>query len=859
MTVPAGTQLGPYEIVAPLGAGGMGEVYRALDRRLDRSVAVKILPREFSANAHLKLRLDREARTISKLNHPNICTLYDVGHDNGTDYLVMELIEGETLADHLARGPLSLPEVIRYGAEIASALQRAHRSGIVHRDLKPGNVMLTKTGAKLLDFGLARTQPVVAPSEQMETEQKPLTADGVIVGTFRYMSPEQLGGEAVDHRSDIFALGALLYEMATGRRAFDGKSRTSLIAAIVSSEPPPLSQVQPLTPPALERLIGACLAKDPDARIQSAHDVALELRWIADEQRVSQPQRRATWLPWVIAGVLAAALLALVAARSLRRDIPPAPIRFSVAAPPRTALNGIPAVSPDGRSIAFSAVGVETPQTLWLRSLDTLEVKPLKGTEEANHVFWSPDGRSIGFMARGRLWRLDVADGSVRALHEPVERLPGGATWNQQDVILFSPNAEGQLYRLAASGGEAVRVSTGNRVEIWPWFLPDGDHFLFFRRGRDNQDAGIYAGSLSSPERKLLVPIKDITPSRAAYANGFILWNRGNQLYAQSFDPEKLELSGDPRKIEDEIEWYAPAHAAFSVSEGGTLVYHPAGVPVVSQLTFVDRDGREAGTSGPVAAYGQVRLSPDQRRIVAGRSDTGSSVWLLDVARGAPSRISFEAWAGMPVWTPDSRGVVYSAAVDLPPDLFHWRDGSITRLTRTPLQYYPSDVTPDGKLVIAEVFNADTEMDIHAVPIAPPHKPVPLVNTKFREREGVVSPDGRWLAYSSNESGRMQVYTVAMPGTGPRVQISTEGGRNPRWSADGRTLYYADPVQGAIAAVAITVQNGELRPSPPLRVFAHTSGDYDVTRDGRFLVRKEQLNAASPPLTVITNWTASLK
>ena len=853
----AGTQLGPYEIVAPLGAGGMGEVYRARDRRLDRSVAVKILPPEFSGNSQLKLRFNREAKTISQLNHPNICTLYDVGHENGTDYLVMELIEGESLADRLLRGPLPLPEVIRYGAEIASALEKAHRHGIVHRDLKPGNVMLTKTGAKLLDFGLARTQSAVISSPQIETEQKPLTADGVIVGTFRYMSPEQLEGQTVDHRSDIFAMGALLYEMATGRRAFDGKSRTSIIAAIVSSQPPPLSQVQPLTPPALERLIGACLAKDPDARIQSAHDVALELRWIADGEVDTKPQRRATWLPWAVAGVLAAALIALVAARSLRTDTPPAPIRFSIPAPPQTALYGIPAISPDGRNIVFSTMGIEKPQMLWLRSLDTLEAKPLKGTEDANHVFWSPDGRSIGFTARGRLWRLDLGDGSVRVLHDPVERLPGGGTWNQKDVILFSPNAEGQLYRLAASGGEAVRVSQGDAVEIWPWFLPDGDHFLYFRRERPT--GGIYVGSLSSPERKLLINIKDITPSRAAYANGFILWNRGNQLYAQAFDLGKLELSGDPRKIEDEIEWYAPAHAAFSVSEAGTLVYHPAGAPVVSQLTFVDRNGGETGTTGPVAAYGEVRLSPDQRRIVTSRSDTGSSVWMLDVARGAPSRISFEAWAGMPVWTPDSRGIVYSAAVDMPPDLFHWRDGAITRLTRTPLQYYPSDVTPDGKLAIAEVFHPDTEMDIYAVPLAPPHTPVPLVKTKFREREGTVSPDGRWLAYCSNETGKMQVYTVAMPGTGPRVQISTDGGYNPRWSADGRTLYYADPAQEAIAEVSIAVQAGELRPSAPVRVIAHTSGEYDVTRDGRFLVSKQRLNPDSPPLTVITNWTASLK
>src|SRR6266540_1186451 len=566
MPVTAGTQLGPYEIVAPLGAGGMGEVWRARDRRLDRSVAIKILPAEFSTNAQLKLRLEREAKTISKLNHPNICTLYDVGHDSGTDYLVMELIDGESLADRIGRGALSLAEVIRYGAEIAGALEKAHRNGIVHRDLKPGNVMLTKNGAKLLDFGLARSggQAALPAQHQVETEQKPLTQEGTIVGTFRYMSPEQLEGENVDHRSDIFALGVLLYEMTTGRPAFDGKSRTSLIAAIVSSEPQPVSQVRPLTPPALERLIRACLAKDPDARMQSAHDVAVELRWIGESEPVTRAQRRRNWLPWSVAAMFAIATITAIIVHFRTPKTLAEPIRFTIPPPPQTAFEGIPAVSPDGRSIVFRAIGLDSTPMLWLRSLDRFDAKPLKGTEGAMHVFWAPDGRRLGFIARNKLWRLDLADGIVHALYEPVEGIPGGATWNDRDVILFAPQAEGHLYRIAASGGDAVRLGKGGEVNIWPWFLPDGDHFLFCVG--INTKAGIYAGSLSSSDRKLLIALNDIAPPRVAYAAGYLLYNRGAALYAQKFDAKKLEVIGDPRKIEDNIEYEAPGRAAFSVS-----------------------------------------------------------------------------------------------------------------------------------------------------------------------------------------------------------------------------------------------------------------------------------------------------
>jgi serine/threonine protein kinase len=855
MSLKSGGRLGAYEIVSAIGAGGMGEVYRARDTRLDRSVAIKILPTEFSTDARLKLRFEREAKTISQLNHPNICTVYDVGHDSGVDYLVMELIDGESLADRIARGPMPLADVIRFGTEVAEALEKAHRHGVVHRDLKPGNIMITKSGAKLLDFGLARSS-LSSPHghEASATQQKPITEEGMIVGTYRYMSPEQLGGDPVDHRSDIFALGAVLYEMVTGRRAFDGKSRTSVVAAIVAGDPPSISAVRPLTPAVLDRLIGACLAKDPDARLQSAHDVAVELRWVAESGNDAiSKETRSNWLAWSIAAAFAIATAAVTLFHLVAPKPIVSPVRFTIPAPPGTALQGIPAVSPDGRSIIFRAGVLDGPFKLWIRSLDSFDAKPLNGTEGASHVFWSPDGKHIGFVAARKLWRMDLEDGSTHALYGPLESIPGGATWNDHDVILFAQRAEGQLYKIAASGGEAVRLTKDDSKEVWPWFLPDGDHFLFCTL------KGIMVGSLSSGERKVLITVKDIAPVRAIYASGYILYNNFGALYAQKFDVDKLELVGSPQKIEDEIENYSPGRAAFSVSPGGVLVYHTAGAPMVAQLVFVDRAGHELANVGPVAAYSDFRISPDDRRIAFMKWETEAAAWILDAGRGASTRVTFERFAGFPVWLPDNRGIVYAAVIDRPPNLIlRHDDGTTEVLTHSTLQHYPTSVTPDGKLVIAEVFDPANDLDLFAVPVAAPHTPIPLAHSQFRERDGQVSPDGKWLAFTSDDSGRMQVYAMPMP-AGPRVQLSTGAGRTPRWSRDARHLYYVDHTQRMVMDVPIAVEDGELRPTTAVPLFPYKGLDFDVTRDGRFLVAKEMLNPDSPPMTVVLNWTAALK
>jgi Tol biopolymer transport system component len=835
----------------------MGEVWRARDTRLDRSVAIKILPAEFSENARLKARFEREAKAISQLNHPNICSLFDVGHHDGTDFLVMELIEGQTLADLLRRGPLPLASVIRYGAEIAEALETAHRSRVVHRDLKPQNVMITRSGAKLLDFGLAKPN-VIEVGVDAATAQKSLTGEGMIVGTLHYMSPEQLEGQDVDHRSDIFALGAVLYEMATGRRAFGGQTRTSVIAAIVAAEPPPMSQLQPLTPRALERLVRACLSKDPDARVQSAHDVAMELRWIAESPESVSPTAKRGWLPWAIAALLAL-MLAGGATWHFRPRPAAQPVRFEIAAPRGTNIEGVPAISPDGRQIVFRTVGADREWRLWLRPIDSLEATPLKGSEGAIFAFWSPDGRSIGFIARNKMWRLDLGDGNVRMIYEPIEYPPGGATWNRDGVIVFAPRSEAGLLRVSAAGGVAAPVASTTKqpVSLFPWFLPDGDHFLYRADRNPVGPPGIWAAALSGGAPKLIVSRIGQDLSRPAYAAGHLFYEQGVALYAQPFDPAKLELSGEPVKIDDDVEYPSPWRAAFSVSESGTVAYRKTGSPMVTQLTLVDRAGRKVGSIGELTPIVRFELSNDERQILFVRGGDNPSVWVLDTVRGTTSRAAFEDWTNSPVWMPDSRTFAYAVAVDGPPNAYLRRPGgAIERLTTSNEQHYPTSASPDGRYVICDFNDPKTGTDVYAVPVAAPHTPVAVAKSRFHELDGAVSPDGRWLAFTSDESGTNQIYATPFPGGGARVQISNAGGVNARWSRDGRQLYFVQPDK-RLMAVEMAVVDGEPRPSVPEPLFILQSAFFDVTRDGRFLVPEYQLNPDAPGLTVVVGWSGA--
>ncbi len=816
----------------------MGEVFRARDTRLDRSVAIKVLPSAYSNDAQLKTRFEREAKAISQLSHPNICALYDVGNQDGVEYLVMELLEGHTLA-----GPLPLADVVKYGVQIAEALEKAHRNGIVHRDLKPQNIMITKTGAKLLDFGLAKTAAVDVGAEGPTAQQ--ITREGTIVGTFHYMSPEQLEGLPVDARSDIFALGAVLYEMVTGNRAFSGKTKTSVIAAIVAADPPPILDA----PPPFQDLIRACLAKDPDARMQSAHDVALQLRSI-EKWGAASPGRKRNWLPWLISLALAASLIAVLLTRQRPQS---QPLQFTIESPPNTSIDGPPAISPDGRRLVFRTIAADHSRLLWMRSLDSVTAQPLKGTEGVSFAFWSQDGKNVGFTARGKLWRLDPADGSVRTIYEPVEFPPGGATWNRDGVVIVAPQTEGTLWRVPASGGTATMIpGTAKQVAYWPSFLPDGDHFLY-NREYAGKESGIYVGSLTSNNTKRVLPSDaSFNTSRSTYAAGNLYYERSVSLYRIPFDVKKLETRGEPVKIEDNVEFPAPGRAAFSVSDEGTIVYRKSGPAIVGQMTIINRGGHALGTVGDLLPYGHFALSPDETRIAYARDEEISTISILDRARGTSSRAVLELWAANSAWFSDNRSLFYSAAADGPPNVYVRRAGAPSELLlKSDRQSWATSVTPDGKYGIYDFDDPKTTFDIYAIPIAPPHTPIPIVKSPARERDGKISPDGKWIVYVSDESGQQEIYAATFPDAKSRVQISNSGGVTPHWSRDGRELYYLQTESKRLMAVKVTFSNGELRPAVPEPLFLIPSGLFDGSRDGSFIVSQERINSESPGLTVL--------
>src|ERR1700674_3441054 len=607
MPLAPGTQLGPYEVVAPLGAGGMGEVYRARDTRLERTVAIKILPAQFSADPVRKQRFEREAKTISSLNHPNICVLHDVGHQDGMDYLVMECVEGETLAKRLEKGPLPLDQALKYGAQIADALDKAHRGGVIHRDLKPGNMMLTPTGAKLLDFGLAKPAVALASAATLTAVQTaPVTEEGMIVGTFQYMSPEQVEGKELDGRSDIFSLGAVLYEMVTGKRAFEGKSQLSVPSAILEKEPEPISATKPMTPRALDHVVKNCLAKLADERWQTARDLALELQWIAeggsqagDAGRVRAGRSRWERSGWVVAAAFFLMLLAAgVTLWNLSNKRPQA-MYFPTSVP--FAANDV-AMSPDGRILAMIAYsGQANYYVLWTHEVGGHRTNSIDGTQGATYPFWSPDGKFIAFFADGKLKKVDVSGGQPQVLCDaPNGR---GGTWNRDGVIVFTPDGFGGLFRVSSSGGSPVELTKpdSSRFETshrWPVFLPDGKHFLYLAANFSGQteNNAIFLGSLDSQERSLVVS----TSANAAYAEpGYLVYLRDKALVAQPFDRRRYVLSGEPHALSDEV-LYASlvGRAVFSASNVEVLVTQTGKGASLSQLTWFDRSGKAAGTDG---------------------------------------------------------------------------------------------------------------------------------------------------------------------------------------------------------------------------------------------------------------------
>ena len=895
MSLSRGTRLGPYEILSPLGAGGMGEVYRARDTRLDRSVAIKVLPLHSARSPEARQRFEREARAISSLNHPHICTLYDVGHEDTAhgpiDFLVMEHLEGQTLADRLDKGPLPVDQVLRLAIEIAEALGKAHRQGVVHRDLKPGNVMLTKTGAKLLDFGLAKlrgTEPGDGPAQlsALPTEDRPLTEKGAILGTYQYMAPEQLEGKEADARTDLFAFGTVIYEMATGRKAFEARSKASLIAAILERDPPPISSLQPMTPPALDRLVKKCLEKDPDDRWQTAHDLGGELGWIAEggsQAGVPVPaaaRRRGRERLWAAGAViLAAATLALSYFLFEASRAPVRVVRSSILPPEKcqfTFSSGPMALSPDGERIAFVATTAEGKSLLWVRPLSRLAAQPMDGTEGATYPFWSPDSRHLGFFVGGKLKKIDVSGGPPETICDAAAGR--GGSWNRDGVILFAPTTRDPIHRVSASGGTPIPVTTfdasrGEGTHRWPAFLPDGSSFLFlvqpFGGGQDPR-SGISIGSLDSRDSQILLPGSN---SSAVYAApGYILFWRDRALMAVAFDASSRELQGDPFPLAEKVQYLGGfASGIFSVSENGFLAYQGGTGIGMSQLSWFDRSGHPLETVGPPADYNRPRLSHRGDRLAVDITDpqTGNTdIWILDLTRHTQSRFTFNPTNDFrATWSPADDRIIFTATPRGPGDL-HVKaatgSGAEESLVASDDNKVVMDWSKDGRFILYQSTDPRTKTgaDFFVFSIAE-KKASPFLQTAFDELQGQFSPDGHWVAYVSNESGRNEVYVQPFPGPGGKWQISTAGGAFPRWRGDGRELFYVAP-DNSFWGVDI-MPGATLQPGIPKRLFAaRIKGTiffhYDVSADGqRFLVNVDSGEGDSTPITLVENWIAEVR
>ncbi len=890
MPLQPGTQLGPYRIEAPLGAGGMGEVYRARDTRLDRTVAVKVLPAEISARPEVRERFEREARTISSLSHPHICALYDVGLQDGVHYLVMEFLEGETLAQRLQRQPLPPDQVLQFGIQIADALERAHRTNIVHRDLKPGNIMLTANGVKLLDFGLAKlVDAAIAPQSGVtvlatEVAQHSLTAEGTILGTLHYMAPEQLEGKHTDARTDTFALGLVLYEMATGRKAFNGESQASLIAAIMTTQPPPLLDLQPLAPPGLDRLIRTCLAKDPEQRFQSVHDVGLQLRWLQEGNAalsgsvaatsavmtgaagaVADANVRRQVSRWMAATMLLAVAAIGLAAALLLRSQPASqesrPMHLAlrhVSDPPGGRFEH-PALSADGARLAFVAPGREQTNVLWVRGLDQPAAQPMPGTEDASMPFWSPDGRFLGFFADGKLKKIDIAGGPPQTLCA-ASGAPFGASWNESGVILFAHGGMLPLSRVSAMGGapeSATEVAAPSQGHIWPSFLPDGQHFVFLADAATEEAHRLVLGSLDSHEVK---DLGSVISNLKFVAPDLVLYGKSATLLAHRIDTRKFEWIGEPVALARELGTRFGHYYEFTASDTGTLVYRSAS-PLLEALWFDRAGNRQERVTEPMSIE-DVEMSPDGARVVLEKLDAdgrNEDLLLVDLRRRVVSRLTLIPGAeSTPIWSRDGKQILFSAS----------RSGAWLLYAKNALgieaerqiagnfQAEPLDTSPDGRTLLV-AREADTGLSLLALDGSSP--PRDLGGVLGQALGAKLSPDGRWIAVCSEESGTPEIYLRGLDDSGSRLQVSTAGGLHPRWRRDGREIFYHTRA-GAIMAVDVNLTQGT-EVSAPRQLFVVSSGirSFDVSADGqRFLIVTPIENSSTVPFAVVLHWPALL-
>jgi Tol biopolymer transport system component len=846
-----GSRLGPYQIIEPIGAGGMGEVYKASDTRLDRTVAVKVLPPHWSGNTEMRQRFEREAQTLASLNHPHICVLHDIGKHGDDDFLVMEYLQGETLAARLERGPLGFGEALKIALEIADALDKAHRRGVVHRDLKPANVMLTDSGTKLLDFGLAKWSGEQGSnrssfiSSHAETAaggravKSDLTSRGTIIGTLQYMAPEQLEGDDADARTDVFAFGALLYEILTGKKAFEGKSRVMLIAAIAASDPPPVSTVEPSAPAALDHVVKTCLAKDPADRWQTARDVLAELEWIAAggadvaSAPIVRSKRVSLYRVLAAAGGLAAGLGLASAYLYFRGSVSADEIRFRVPIQlsadaivaggnagqgnTNTGYAGVSgtgvfnpanfAISPDGRAIVFVArpnTGAGSQWSLYVRPIRAVTPQRLAETENATQPFWSADSRFIGFVTGGKLKKVEASGGPPAEIGD-VAGFSGG-TWSHDGVILFgSPQG---IYRVPAEGGKPeliTHLDTSQTGHYWPHFLPDGRHYFYTAWSGQVSNRGIFVGTLDSKNATRVLPVG----SNAGYADpGYLVFHREAAVYAQPFDAKRLSASGDPVRIADEITSdTANGLGHFSVSRSGALAYNfnssnpsaTLGGPQSDlgewQLSWFGRSGQPIATVGPPGAYRGIEPSPDTKRVAVHRHDAnGGDIYVLE-PRGSDTRLTFDAsqHSSSPVWSPDGTKIVYASLRKGKWGIYqNLSSGSGTeeKLFESDLQVAPSSWSPDGKRIVFWTQDTKNLGDIWVLALED-KKAAPLIATPFNEIHAQISPDGKWIAFTDNsKDNRNEIYVQPFPSGAGRYQISNNGGDWPRWRGDSKELFY---------------------------------------------------------------------
>ena len=883
MPLPAGARLGPYEILAAIGAGGMGEVYRARDTRLDRTVAIKVLPEQLAGDPQFRARFDLEARAISQLAHPNICTLHDVGEDHGISFLVMEYLEGETLADRIARGPLPIAEALPIAMQIAGALDRAHRAGIIHRDLKPGNIFLTKVGAKLLDFGLAKSSPaVVAGTLSMLPTTPPaaITAQGAILGTFQYMAPEQIEGLEADARTDIFAFGAVLYEMLTGKRAFEGKSQATLIGSIMASQPAPLSSVAPATPRLVDRLVRTCLAKDPNDRYQSAHDVVLLLRSVDDVVAApsqpavgTRPSRGWRWpVALVAAGAASAAVAALLTSASLRRE-PGRPMRFTLSTPAPEAFTAGPggqnlAISPDGRYLAYHVL-TGSEYAFYLRAIGELTARRISGVEVAQNAFFSPDSKWIGYydLPARALKKISIDGGSASTI-TPLAAM-NGASWGDDDTIVFADGtATRGLHRVPAAGGTAetlleVERDKGETDQRFPFVLPGSRAVLFTSlRGADVRQMEVAVLDLKTLERKTLIK-GGFAPRYVE--SGHLVFAQSNTLLAVPFDPERLEVRGTPRPIQEGIGTKPTAAANYSVSNNGTLVYAPGGAAAVKgQVVWVGRDGRDLGPviAGDLDSPLFPRISPDGRRLAL---NLAGDLWVYDLNGRPPIKLTFNSPSFTSLWSTDGQRLIYengNGTLESIP-----ADGSTSKAEPASPggHFHPFGWLGGGTEVTGVQLGVPTVSDVVSFAPAANAEIKPIVQTEVAEGSQGVSatPDGRLIAYISDVTGRPELWVRPYPGPGAPVRVSVNGAAEPQWSRNGRELFF---LEGPETMMRTAIKPGpELTFEPPVALFRTRftrpgqPPSYDIAPDGRFLFVRSAEGRAPINLVVAINWFEELK